>query len=189
MRKLLTIIPVLLLALSTTISIADETAADKPGVAVAGLTKVSAIVEAVDHEARTVTLRGEGGNVLTLQVTEEARNLDQVEVGDVLEAEYYESVVIFAQDAIGDLTPEAKSAAARTPKGDKPGMAMSETVVIKAMVEAIDHETRIVTLKGADGISMTKRVDDSVKRLNEINQGDEIVIQLTTAFAITVREP
>ena len=189
MIRMLSIIPALLLALVTTLSIAEEAPAGKPGAGAAGLVRVSAVVEAVDLKTRTVTLRREDGKVLMLQVTEEARNLDQVEVGDVLEAEYYESVVIFARDAAGDLTPEVQSAVARTAKGDKPGMAVSETVVIKVVVEAINYDTRVITLKGPEGNTMTKRVDDSVKRLNEVKQGDEIVIQLTTAFAITVKEP
>ncbi len=189
MIRILSIIPALLLAWVTTVSIAEEMPTGKPGVATAGLVQVSAIVEAVDLKTRTVTLRGEDGKVTTLQVSKEARNLDQVEVGDVLEAQYYESVVIFAQDAAGDLAPEVQSAAARTAKGDKPGMAVSETVVIKVVVEAINYDTRVITLKGPEGNTMTKRVDDSVKRLNEVKQGDEIVIKLTTAFAVTVRKP
>jgi len=62
-------------------------------------------------------------------------------------------------------------------------------VTIKVVVEAINHDTRVITLKGPEGKTMTKRVDDSVERLNEVKKGDEIVIQLTTALAITVREP
>jgi len=189
MIRMLSIIPALLLALVTTISFAEEMSTDRPGRAAAGLVSISAVVEAVDHKARTVTLRTEDGNVVKIDVIEEARNLDQVEVGDILEVEYYESVVIFAQDAEGDLTPEAKVAAKRTPKGDKPGMAVSETVTIKVVVEAINYDTRVITLRGPEGKTMTKRVDDSVKRLNEVKKGDEIVIQLTTALAITVREP
>ena len=68
-------------------------------------------------------------------------------------------------------------------------MAMAETVTIKAVVEAINYDKRVITLKGPEGNIMTKHVDDSVQRLSEVKQGDEIVIQLTTAFAITVREP
>jgi Cu/Ag efflux protein CusF len=189
MIRILSIIPALLLALVTTISFAEEMPTDRPGRAAAGLVSISAVVEAVDLKARTVTLRTEDGNVVKMEVTEEARNLDQVEVGDILEVEYYESIVIFAQDAEGDLTPETKVAAKRTPKGDKPGMAVSETVTVKVVVVAINHDTRVITLRGPEGKTMTKRVDDSVERLNEVKKGDEIVIQLTTALAITVREP
>lgn len=189
MIRMLSIIPALLLALITTISFAEEMPTDRPGRAAAGLVSISAVVEAVDLKARKVTLRDGSGKLVTIEVSEEARNLDQVEVGDILEVEYYESVVIFSRDAEGDLTPETKVAATRTPKGDKPGMAVSETVTIKVVVEAINYDTRVITLKGPEGNTMTKHVDDSVKRLNEVKKGDEIVIQLTTAFAITVRKP
>ena len=146
-------------------------------------------VTSINHESREVVLKNEAGDEQSFVIGKEARNLDQVEVGDILEVEYYESVVIFSRDVEGDLTPEAKVAATRTPKGDKPGMAISETVTIKVVVEAIDYDTRVITLKGPEGKTMTKHVDDSVERLNEVKKGDEIVIQLTTALAITVREP
>lgn len=188
MNKLITLFSAAALAFSMTVN-GEEAAGDKPGVEVTGLTTISATVEAVDHENRLVTLRGPEGNQVTLEVSEEARNLPQVEVGDVVEVEYYESVAIFTREAQGDLEPEAAVAAARTPLGDKPGAAMSETVTVKAVVEAIDYDTRMVTLKGADGTTTVRHVDDSVKRLNEVKQGDEVVVRYTTAFAITVREP
>lgn len=189
MKKTVFSLLVALFVLFSAAGHAQEAGMEKPGVMKEGLVTVSATVEAIDMETRTVTLRGEGGNTVTLQVSEEARNLDQVEVGDVVEADYYESVLVYAKDAAGDLSAEAGIAAARTEKGEKPGMAISETITITAVVEAIDYGTRVITLKGPEGDTLTRRVDDRVQNLENVKQGDEVVIQLTTAFAITVREP
>ena len=43
-------------------------------------------VEAVDHEARTVSIRGEQGNVVTLDVPQSVARFDQVKVGDIITA-------------------------------------------------------------------------------------------------------
>jgi Cu/Ag efflux protein CusF len=189
MKKLLSIISVLLISITVACTASKEQPADRPGVEASNIVKLSAIVEAVDHKARILTLRGEGGQTTTLQVTEEARNLDQVEVGDTVEVEYYESIALFVQDPTGDTGMKGDVSAARTPKGDKPGVAAAETVLITVTVAEINHETRMVTLKGPEGNTFTTRVGEGAKRLDEVKQGDELVVRYTRAFAITVREP
>lgn len=83
MHKILSLITTLavsltLLACATT----GKQDADRPGIEMSSLETLSATVEAIDHEKRLVTLRGPEGNQVVLEVSEEARNLDQVEVGD-----------------------------------------------------------------------------------------------------------
>jgi hypothetical protein len=190
MKQLLSIIiTTLMSALLLACAQNGQKPADKPGITASELVKVSATVEAIDHAARIVTLRGPQGNLTTLEVSEEARNLDQVEVGDTVEAEYYESVALFVQAAEGEPGAEVTSAAARTPKGDKPGMGVTDTVTLTATVAAIDYETRMITLQGPEGNTVTTRVDESATRFNEVKQGDQVVVRYTRAFAITVREP
>ena len=162
---------------------------NKPGISASELLTISATVEAIDLVARQVTLRGPEGNLVTLQVSEEARNLDQVEVGDTVEAEYYESVALFVQAAQGEPGAEVTTASARTPLGDKPGMGVADTVTLTATVTAIDYDTRMITLQGPEGNTITTRVDESARRFNEVKQGDQVVVRYTRAVAITVREP
>jgi len=54
---------------------------DKPAGVIAASTVIAAVVEAVDTEARTVTLRGPE-RTLTITVEDDAPNFDQVAVGD-----------------------------------------------------------------------------------------------------------
>lgn len=166
-----------------------QKSADKPGIAAAELVRISATVEAIDLASRRVTVRGPKGKLVTLQVGEEARNLDQLELGDTVEAEYYESVALLVQAADAEPSAEVTRAAARTPKGDKPGMGVSDTVTLTATVMAIDHDTRMITLQGPEGKTLTTRVDESATRLNEVKQGDQVVVRYTRAVAITVRQP
>jgi hypothetical protein len=161
----------------------------RPGVEMSEVATLSATVEAVDYENRLVTLRGPEGNQVVVKVSEEARNLPQVEVGDTVEVEYYQSVAMFAQLPDGEPAAAVTTSTARTPLGAKPGAGVSETLTMKATVEAIDYDTRMVVLRGPEGNTLTTKVDESVKRFNQVKLGDEIVVQYTRAFAISVREP
>ena len=190
MKKLLSMAGIALL--STLLLACAQNAgqkADKPGITASEVVKLSATVEAIDHAARRVTLRGPQGNRVTLDVSEEARNLDQVEVGDTLEVEYYESVALFVQAPDGEPGAEVTTEAARTPKGDKPGMSVADTVTLTATITAIDYDTRMITLLGPEGKTVTTRVDESAKRFNEAKRGDQVVVRFTRAIAIKVREP
>jgi len=190
MRKIVSFITVF--AISLTLLACASTGkqdADRPGIEMSSTAKISATVEAIDHEKRLVTLRGPEGNQVVLEVSEAARNLDQVEVGDTVDVEYYESVALFAQLPDGESANQVQVSTARTPPGEKPGAGVAKTVTLKATVEAIDYDTRMLVLRGPEGNTLTTRVDDRVTRLNEVKPGDEIVVQYTRAFAISVREP
>lgn len=162
---------------------------DNPGISASELVTISATVEAIDLAKRQVTLRGPDGKLVTLQVSEAARNLGQVEIGDIVETEYYESVALFVQAADGEPDTEVTTAAARTPLGDKPGMGVADTVTLTATVTAIDYDNRMITLQGPEGHTHSTRVDESVTRFNEVKQGDQVVVRYTRAVAITVRKP
>jgi hypothetical protein len=72
------------------------------------------------------------------------------------------------------------------PKGAKPGGVAVQTTEMTAVVDAINYKTRTVTLRGPQGKTVTLKVDDHVKRLNEVKKGDEIVVRRTEAVAIDV---
>lgn len=178
-----------LLALSTA-AWAQEDAAelDRPAMSATQSVTVSAVVEAIDHETRVVTVRKADGEELTFTASEEARNLDQVDVGDILIAEYIESIDIqvLANDG---MEPEAAAAGAmaRTEKGQMPGFAAMEQVVVTATVEEINIEANTFKLKGPDGTvnEYTARNPENLKRAMV---GDLVVITRTDAVAITVQE-
>ena len=55
---------------------------------------VRGTVQAVDRTARTVTVQGEAGNVVTLDVPTTATRFDQVKVGDIVTMTYYDRVSV-----------------------------------------------------------------------------------------------
>ena len=56
--------------------------------------EVMGTVEAVDHTGRTVTIRLQSGNLVTLDVPPTAGRFNQVKVGDTVKATYYDQVSV-----------------------------------------------------------------------------------------------
>lgn len=166
----------------------EEMPMERPSMSASRSMTVSAVVEAIDHETRIVTVRKADGEELTFTASDEARNLDQVSVGDVLKAEYVQSVSIevFANDG---MEPEAAmaEAMARTPKGEMPGFAAMEKTVITATVEEINVEANTFKLKGPDG-TINEYVARNPDNLKRALVGDLVVITTIDAVAVIVEE-
>ena len=65
-----------------------------PAVGVTETTTMTARVQAIDLKTRKVTLKPKNGKAFTIQVSEDARNLPQVRVGDTVVAKYTEAVAV-----------------------------------------------------------------------------------------------
>lgn len=179
------------LALASSIAFMSAAAAqdmsmDKPSFYASESATVSAVVEAIDHETRVVTVKKADGEMLTFTATEEARNLDQVEVGDVLIAQYRETISIEVMDGDG-MEPEVAEAVAmaRAEEGQMPGFAAMDTRVATATVEEINIEANTFKLKGVDGgiREYTARNPENLKRAAV---GDIVVLTVSEAIAIEV---
>ena len=169
-------------------AIAQETKpADKPGVVMAEGASITATVEAIDYDKRTVDLKGPKGNVVTLKVGPEVKNFNQVKTGDRVTAKYYQSTAIMVRKPNEPPFTEQQSAVQVAPKGAKPGTVAVETTEMTAVVDDINYKTRTVTLRGPQQKTVTLKVDKGVKRFNEVKKGDEIVVRRTEAMAIDVK--
>jgi len=72
---------------------------------------------------------------------------------------------------------------------DKPGVVVADLLVTAATVEAIDLQKRTVTLRGPQGNAVTLKVDEQVKKFDQVKAGDEVVVRHTEAVAIAVQKP
>ena len=183
-------ISIVAMLLTTTVVLAanEDTMMDKPSFSASQSMTISAVVEAIDHETRVVTVRKPDGEALTFTASDEARNLDQVEVGDVLTAEYTESlsIEVMANDGMEADAAEA-SAMARTKKGEMPGFAAMDAAVVTETVEEINLEMNTFKLKGPDG-TVNEYVARNPENLKRAAVGDLVVITVTESVAITVEE-
>jgi hypothetical protein len=167
----------------------DKPSAGAPGVVMADVVVINATVEAVDKDKRTVTLKGSGGRTVTLKVGPNAKNFDQIKVGDKVKGKFLDSVALFVRKAGTPADAAEMQAVSVAPRGQKPKAMTVDTVEISAKVEKIDYKKRLVTLKGPEGNTRTIKVDPRVKRLAEIKVGDDIVLRQTEALAIEVITP
>lgn len=68
----------------------------------------------------------------------------------------------------------------------KPSFSASQSVTATARVEAVNHETREVTLLLEDGELLTSRVDDEVRNFDQVGVGDTVSAHYTESISIRV---
>ena len=162
---------------------------DKPSGVMVEATSITATVEKIDYKTRTVVLKGPKGNLVEMQVGEEARNFNQVKKGDIVTIENYESVAIDVQKSKGEPLAAESTSITRAKPGEKPGGSIKTTGVMTAKVEEINYKTREASLKLAEGNIMKITVGPQVKRLEDVKKGDEVVVQYTSTVTISVSKP
>ncbi|MGF6702161.1 Cu/Ag efflux protein CusF [Paraburkholderia sp. MM5496-R1] len=165
---------------------APVTVKSEPGkVTVSGMVKTTATVVGIEPATRTVLLKDPKGKVVQVVVGEEARNFDQIKVGDVVKAEYSQALTIMLKKGNAPLTANETQTLERTPAGAKPGGSASREVTIMANVIAVNHQSGAVTLKGPQGNTVDLIVQDP-EQLKRIKKGDQIQAVYTEAVAISV---
>lgn len=55
-----------------------------------------------------------------------------------------------------------------------------------SVVEAIDHDQRMITLRGPSGATITFKAGEEIQRFNEINVGDEVEVETMQALATQI---
>ena len=125
---------------------------EKPFIATTSEIDVTAGVTAINHKTREVTIVNADGIMQTFIASKDARNLDQVSVGDLVTIKYLENVTIVVMDGKG-VNPSATTevGTARSDKGDMPAGIISDTEVQSFIVEAIDIKANTFKLRDANG--------------------------------------
>jgi hypothetical protein len=158
-----------------------------PGqVTVGGTAKVMATVVSIEPATRTVSLKDKKGKVVSLVMGEDARNFDQLRVGDMVTAEYKEAITLTLKKGGGGKSAVSeRESMDRSLPGAKPGGTAAREVTILADVVAVNSKTRMVTLKGPKGNTLDLMVDDR-EQLKNIKKGDQVEAVYTEAVAISV---
>jgi Cu/Ag efflux protein CusF len=154
------------------------------------LVSVTATVEAIDYGTREVTLKGSLGNTVTFNVDARVKRLLEIKVGDLVQANYYISVVAelrkpTAEEAEHPLV--VTQVAGKAPLTEDPAAIAAREFKVVTTVEGIDRSTQTVTVKGPRGRTLTARAKNP-DRLKEIQIGDTIVITYTEALAVSLEK-
>jgi Cu/Ag efflux protein CusF len=151
-----------------------------------GTTRMTATVQDIDAATRTVLLKGANGKVVEVEVGDEARNFDQLKVGDVVKVVYRESLSLsLKKNGNGITSAEETPSMERAPAGAKPGGTLGREIKITANVVAVNHKTKTVTLQGPKGNQVDLKIEDPAQ-LAHIKKGDQVDVVYTEALAVSV---
>jgi hypothetical protein len=166
---------------------ACATSPQKTTVEKSSLVTLKATVQAIDQATRVVTLKGPKGDTVTFKADDAVRNLSQVGVGDEVQVNYYESLVMRVLKPEEAAINEASAGAARAKAGEMPAGVGAQQVTVTVSIEAIDKAKGTVTFKGPAGNVTTIRAADP-KNLDLIKVGDRVAITYSEALAISVEK-
>lgn len=150
-----------------------------------GKATVTATITAINAPRREVTLKTTTGRVVDMTIGEEARNFDQLRVGDTVTVEYTEALTLSLKKGAGASSAREREIAERAQPGAKPGGRVGREVTVVAQVVAVDKAAHKVTLKGPKGRVVDLMVEDPAQ-LNDVKTGDRVEAVYTEAVAVSV---
>ena len=144
----------------------------------------TAIVEAIDPAARTVTLKKPDGTVVTIAAPPDIKRFAEVKVGDKVTARFYENVVVRVKSP-GE--PEVDTAATGTTGSEQilPGGTKARQWTITATISAVDMDTPSITFTGPNGWKYSSKVQDT-SALAKVKVGDKVDIVWTEAVLVSL---
>ena len=154
------------------------------------LVTVTASVEAIDIEKREVSLKGPLGNTATFTVDQRVKRLNELKVGDLVQADYYLSIAaeLRAPTPEEEKTPfVVLEAATKAPPGTAPAAGGLRRFKVVATIEGLDRPTETITVKGPLGNLLTARVADAAN-LTKMRIGEKIIVTLTEALAVSLEK-
>jgi Cu/Ag efflux protein CusF len=143
-------------------------------------------VEAIDHQARTLTLKQASGSMVTLDIPKEVTRFDSMKIGDKVTAVYYDNVVVRKKPA-GEAPVDTLTAAV-TPREGAKGGTLGNQRTMTATVEAIDPSVPSITFTGPNGWKYSRRVEDKAA-LKDVKVGDQVDFTWTEAVQVTIDAP
>ena len=162
--------------------------AGTPGMIAGDVVKAEAEVVGIDKKTRTVTLKGEDGNVFDVVVGKEAKNFKQIKVGDRVIAEHMEALAMELKKGGGLRETVEKDIDVTAKPGQKPGAIRGREIDFVADVKSVDTKAGTVTILGASGRMYKLKVKDP-KIMAEIKEGDQVKGTYVVATGIAVVAP
>jgi len=142
---------------------------ERPGFLIADTAQAKAKIEAIDADAKTVTLVGADGKSSTISVGPDV-DLTKVKKGDEITVRSTTGIALSVEKP-----GEAQLAAAN--EGPE---------VRTATVEAVDKEQRIVTLKTAEGKTRQIQLGEEAVNFDQIEVGDHVRATVAEEQAVAV---
>jgi hypothetical protein len=185
-------VPVLLAPLAWLAGCATTDETPQP-VKIENTEEVRATVEAIDPVTRMMSLKGPDGNVVTVEVDKEVRNLPQVKVGDHVVVRYYEALGAELKSRGGTATsatsdPEAAVTVGRAEEGQRPAGVVTAQTSTVVKIKSVDTKNNVVEFYGDDGLvrAFPVQTDQGKAFIKKLKPGDEVGVSYVEALAVSV---
>jgi phage baseplate assembly protein gpV len=164
----------------------QETMAAKPA-RVLNLEEVTTegTVTAVDPANRLATVQYGENDFVVVEVQPDV-DMSDIEVGDRVRATYLASTAFYVQAP--DSTRPAMQEKRMVEYGEDRSKLTVDVMEKTLTVEALDLETRMVTLKDGQGNVETIQAAPELQNLENVKVGDQVVVRHTEAVAVRLEE-
>lgn len=145
--------------------------------------KTRATVEAIDLQAREVSLKASRGHLMTLRVENRVRNLAEIRKGDEVNVRYNQSVALELRKRLEyEVVPTAEF---EHGAGERETAAGEGGNLVFAEVDAVSPREKTVFLKDADGRIRDVYVRDP-RVLASVAAGDQVIATVTEAAVVSL---
>ena len=150
---------------------------------------ITATVEAIDSAKRELTLKGPKGNYVVMECPDSVKRFNEIKVGDKITVKYMEALVleVHKADSAAKLGTTGTMGVERM-KSEKPAATVSRQITATVAVVSVDMAAPSITVKTAEGNTLSFRVKDK-KKLEGVHPGDKLVVTYSEAVAMSVSTP
>ena len=180
------------IALATVLSTVSLSvmAADIPLSAVVEADQVTTKVLAVDAANHQVVLEGAEGRQVHVQLSDKAKDLGNLKVGDQITVEVIRSIAAYLDTDVDKGLPgsiERTGEIRATKDNPNPGGEAFRQVQVQLQITKIDLANNQVTFKGPRGHSKTVNVEkpEVQKKLKDLKVGQSVVVTYTDVLKVT----
>ena len=186
MRRLIVVAPLIFVALPVFAQTGEAVAVKTPGaVGMAQSVNATVTITKIDKASRAVTAKSEQGKEVTFVAGPEVKNFNQLKVGDTVDIQYSEAVMLELIKGGGKPVARVEQEGSRSAKpGAKPAGVQARKVTVVGDVINVDAATQTVTVRGPQ-----RTVDLKVRdpeQLKLISKGDQIEATYVQAVAAAV---
>jgi hypothetical protein len=142
------------------------------------------VVEAIETQSRSVTIRKADGTVVTTVAGPDVKRFNEVKVGDKVKARYYENLVIRVK-APGEPAVDTDVKDAVASGQGLPGGTKARQRTLTCTITDIDMNTPTITFTSANGWKYTSKVRDK-SALAKVKVGDKVDIIWTDALLVSL---
>ncbi|MGP6460182.1 hypothetical protein [Pseudomonas parakoreensis] len=165
-------------------------AADIPLSATLEADQVTTKVLAVDAANHQVVLEGAEGRQVHVQLSDKAKNLANLKVGDLVKLEVQRSVAAYLDTDVDKGLPgtvERSGELRKAPGSENPGGEAYRQIQVQLKITKIDLKNNQVTLQNPQGQSKTLDVKkpEIQAKLKDLKVGQSVVVTYTDVLKVT----